>query len=53
MPALVAGIHVFLHAGSKTWMAGKAPERVTHHEGWYYYFLSSAIRLTAGFHNSC
>jgi hypothetical protein len=25
MPALVAGIHVFLHAGSRPWMAGTTP----------------------------
>jgi hypothetical protein len=25
MPALVAGIHVFLGKGSKTWMAGTSP----------------------------
>ena len=25
MPALVAGIHVFLHRLSKTWMAGTKP----------------------------
>jgi len=25
MPALVAGIHVFLHAGSRPWMAGTKP----------------------------
>jgi hypothetical protein len=53
MPALVAGIHVFFARRIKTWMAGKARERVTHHDGWYYYFISSAIRLIAGFHNSC
>jgi hypothetical protein len=25
MPALDAGIHVFLHAGSRPWMAGTTP----------------------------
>jgi hypothetical protein len=34
MPALVAGIHVFLPFQAKTWMAGPSPamttERVTH-----------------------
>jgi hypothetical protein len=29
MPALVAGIHVFFEAASKTWMAGSSPAMTT------------------------
>jgi hypothetical protein len=31
MPALVAGIHVFLSAAAKTWMAGSSPAMTKEH----------------------